>query len=55
MAKADGQVLISLDIDDNTKAPIEKAESRLKQLGKGAGDELDRLDEIQRPQGRRNS
>lgn len=41
MAKADGQVLISLDIDDNTKAPIEKAESRLKQLGKGAGDELD--------------
>ncbi|GEN94685.1 tape measure protein [Pediococcus ethanolidurans] len=42
MAKADGQVLISLDIDDNTKAPIEKAESRLKQLGKGAGDELDK-------------
>lgn len=41
MVKADGQVLISLDIDDNTKGPIEKAESRLKQLGKGAGDELD--------------
>lgn len=42
MAKADGQVLISLDIDDNTKAPIEKAESRMKELGKGAGDELDK-------------
>ncbi|MCQ9315315.1 tape measure protein [Pediococcus pentosaceus] len=42
MAKADGQVLISLDIDDNTKAPIEKAESRMKELGKGAGDELEK-------------
>lgn len=42
MAKADGQVLISLDIDDNTKVPIEKAESRMKELGKGAGDELEK-------------
>lgn len=41
MAKADGSVLISLDIDDNTKAPIEKVESRLKGVGSGAGDKID--------------
>ncbi|MDN5584459.1 MAG: tape measure protein, partial [Lactobacillus sp.] len=41
MAKADGSVLISLDIDDNTKAPIEKVESRLKGVGSSAGDKID--------------
>ncbi len=41
MAKADGQVLISLDVQDNTKEPINKMEARLKDVGKGAGDQLD--------------
>ncbi|MCV3315671.1 hypothetical protein NVV78_06910 [Pediococcus ethanolidurans] len=41
MAKADGKVLISLDVQDNTKEPIDKMEARFKDIGKGAGDQLD--------------
>lgn len=42
MNKADGTVLISLDVEDNVSSVINKINDRFKDLGKGAGDEMEK-------------
>lgn len=42
MNKADGTVLISLDVEDNVSAVINRIGDRVKNLGKGTGDEMEK-------------